>query len=88
MKEDMRTLENVLLAMRRKIDAETEGFKAEPLAQEGETMLRSNPRVQEFRALVKDYVQLVKAYKEIAGDSAKTEVTNLSSLRDRLKVAK
>ena len=51
-------------------------------------MLRSNPRVQEFRALVKDYVQLVKEYKEMAGESAKTEVTNLSSLRDRLKVAK
>lgn len=95
MDDRLKTLEDAIMAMQEKIRQQIPVFKAAPLAQEvtvgtGEEILRQNPIVSEFRALVKDYSQAVKAYKELVADSKSSEdqVSNLNSLRNKIKVAK
>ncbi len=89
--EKVKTLEHAIEAMRKKIEAEAPVFLDEPLAQSvivntGETVLRTNPNVSEFRALVKDYATAIKSYKEIAGNEANDDVDQLANLRERFKV--
>ena len=90
-KEKVKTLEHAIEAMRKKIEAEAPVFLDEPLSQEvrtttGELVLRTNPNVSEFRALVKDYANAIKSYKDIAGDMANDNVDQLANLRERFKV--
>lgn len=91
--EKLHTLEHAILAMRDKIEEQIPIFSNEPLSQEvtvgtGETMLRQNPNVSEFRALIRDYQQAIKAYNELAGNTEQEDVKVLDSLRERFKVAK
>ena len=91
--EKLHTLEHAILAMRDKIEEQIPIFSNEPLSQEvtvgtGETILRQNPNVSEFRALIRDYQQAIKAYNELAGDKGEPEVSALDSIRACLKVAK
>ncbi len=91
--EKLHTLEHAILAMRDKIEEQIPIFSNEPLSQEvtvgtGETMLRQNPNVSEFRALIRDYQQAIKAYNELAGNTGQEDVKVLDSLRERFKVAK
>lgn len=91
--EKLHTLEHAILAMRDKIEEQIPIFSNEPLSQEvtvgtGETMLRQNPNVSEFRALIRDYQQAIKAYNELAGNIGQEDVKVLDSLRERFKVAK
>lgn len=92
-KDKIKTLEKAIFAMQAKIEEQIPVFKGEPLAQKvtvgtGQEMLRQNPAVAEFRALVKDYAQAIRTYKELA-DSEPAEVSSLSDLRAQLfKVAK
>ena len=95
MKQDknLQTLENAILAMREKIEQQIPVFKDEPLAQQvtvgtGEEILRQNPNVSEFRALVKDYGQTIKTYRELTANNNITETQSLDDLRARFKVAK
>ena len=92
-KDKIKTLEKAIVAMQAKIEEQIPVFKGEPLAQKvtvgtGQEMLRQNPAVAEFRALVKDYAQAIRTYKELA-DGEPAEVSSLSDLRAQLfKVAK
>lgn len=91
--EKLHTLEHAILAMREKIEEQIPIFSNEPLSQEvtvgtGETMLRQNPNVSEFRALIRDYQQAIKAYNELTGDKDEPEVRSLDSIRQKFKVVK
>ena len=93
--KQLHTLENAILAMREKIEEQIPNFKEQPLSQEvtvgtGESMLRQNPNVSEFRALVKDYGNALKTYHELSEImGAETEEANsLDSIRAMFKVAK
>lgn len=91
--EKLHTLENAILAMRDKIEEQIPVFRAEQLSQEvtvgtGETVVRQNPNVSEFRALVKDYGQTIKMYRELAGNNVDVECSSLDSIRAMFKVAK
>lgn len=91
--EKLHTLEHAILAMRDKIEEQIPIFSNEPLSQEvtvgtGETILRQNPNVSEFRALIRDYQQAIKAYNELTGDKDEPEISSLDSIRACLKVAK
>ncbi len=94
MDRKIKTLEKAILTVQKKITQQIPVFRNAPLAQEvtvgtGETMLRQNPEVSEFRALVKDYSQLLKAYKELTADSDnKSNVQALEDIRSKFKVAK
>lgn len=79
--------------MRDKIEEQIPVFREEQLSQTvtvgtGESMLRQNPNVSEFRALVKDYGQAIKTYRELAADSTDAETSSLDSIRAMFKVAK
>lgn len=88
------TLANAVLAMQQKIDDEIPMYKEMPLAQQvtvgtGESMLRDNPAVKEFRATVRDYAAALNNLREILDEkAAPAEVTNLDNIRARLRVAK
>lgn len=92
-KDKIKTLEKAIVAMQEKIEEQIPVFKAQPLSQvvtvgTGQEMVRQNPAVAEFRALVKDYAQAIRTYKELS-DGETAEVTSLSDLRSTLfKVAK
>jgi len=91
--QQLHTLENAILAMREKIEDQIPAFKAAALSQEvtvgtGETMLRQNPTVSEFRALVKDYGNVIKTYRELSANGGSAEITSLDSIRSKFKVAK
>ena len=94
MDRKIKTLEKAILTVQKKITQQIPVFRNAPLAQEvtvgtGETMLRQNPEVSEFRALVKDYSQLLKAYKELTADNDnKSNVQALEDIRSKFKVAK
>lgn len=94
MDRKIKTLEKAILTVQKKITQQIPVFRNAPLAQEvtvgtGATMLRQNPEVSEFRALVKDYSQLLKAYKELTADSDnKSNVQALEDIRSKFKVAK
>ncbi len=92
-KDKIKTLEKAIIAMQAKIEESIPEFKAEPLAQRvtvgtGQEMMRQNPAVAEFRALVKDYAQAIRTYKDLM-NSEPAEVSSLDDLRAKLfKVAK
>lgn len=92
-KQKLKTLEKAIGTMREKIEEQIPVMAAASLSQEvtlgsGETVLRSNPEVSEFRALVKDYTAALKAYKEMTGENTEKEKAVLADIRTRFKVAK
>ena len=86
------TLANAVLAMQRKIDEQIPIYQQMPLAQQvtvgtGETMLRQNPAVVEFRATVRDYAATLKSLQEIVENgTSEAPTAALADLRARLKV--
>lgn len=88
------TLANAVFAMQNKIEQQIPDYKDMPLAQQvtvgtGETMLRQNPAVQEFRATVRDYSQsLSNLYDILENHKKPTTVTSLSDMRNKLKAVK
>ena len=91
-KEQAVTLANAVLAMQEKIELEIPEFKNQPLSQTvtvgtGETVMRQNPAVQEFRAIVRDYAQALKNLDEIlANQKVAPEKSAVEDLRSRFKV--
>lgn len=85
------TLAKAVISMQSKIDQQSAEYKTAPLYQSvvvntGETVLRANPMVQEFRATVRDYAQALKNLKEIIEENRSAEnVTSLDAFRKRLK---
>ena len=86
------TLAESLLTLQRKIEKQTPIYETEPLVQEvtvgtGETILRSNPFVQEFRATVREYASTLKAFKELVDAKNKTaESSPLDNLKSRYNI--
>lgn len=80
------TLLKTILVMQDKILKLEKEFKAAPLSIEvemadGRWVERPNPFVQEYRALVKDFSQALKVYKELTGEEAEPASNNLAALR-------
>lgn len=70
------TLANAVITMQDKIEQQIPRYKTEPLDQPvtlgtGETVIRANPYVQEFRATVRDYSNALKNLKEILDEGKK-----------------
>lgn len=88
------TLANAVLAMQEKIEQQIPVYKVMELSQEvtvgtGETMLRQNPAVQEFRATVRDYAAALNNLQDILEENkAPTKVSEMSELRKKFKMAK
>lgn len=88
------SLANAVSAMQSKIEQQTAAYLDEPLAQEvtlgtGQTTLRANPILQEYRATVRDYAQALNNLQSILGQSSESaDIKSLDSLRSKLKVAK
>lgn len=88
------TLANAVVAMQEKIDQQIPIYKQMPLAQQvtvgtGERMLRQNPAVQEFRAMVRDYAQaLVNLQNLVEANEAHENVASLDAFRERLRAVK
>lgn len=85
------TLLRSILVMQEKILKLEKEFKEAPMTAwvemgDGRFVERPNPFVQEYRALVKDFSQAVKIYKELAGDKAEQTVNNLEAIRAKFKV--
>lgn len=86
------TLANAVLTMQEKIEQQIPNYKNEPLAQvvtvgTGETMLRQNPAVQEFRATVRDYAAALNNLKDILAEKkSETSISAVDSLRNKFKV--
>ena len=82
-------------AMRKKVKAIFPTFEQMPVAQavtstQGEEVLKSNPAMQEIRATFRDYCTIVKVQFSLLGDKAPAaaEVSQLDSIRAKLKIAK
>lgn len=86
------TLAQSVLTLQEKIEQQTPIYKEQDLCQEvtlqhGETVLRANPIVQEFRATVKDYSAALKSLKDILEEhKTEEEVSPVDSLRNKFKV--
>lgn len=86
------SLANAVLTMQEKIEQQIPIYKDEPLAQmvtlgSGETTLRPNPIVQEFRATVRDYATALENLEKILDTKAGTKGTSsVENLRNRFKV--
>ncbi len=92
MKDTSDTLRDAILAMQEKlIDSRADFIIADlsidVMKSDGNEVVRGNPLVQEYRALVKDFCSALKAYKELRG-SESDEVSSLDSIRSRFRVAK
>lgn len=93
-KEQAVTLANAVSAMQEKIEQQIPIYAETDLAQEvtvgtGETMLRQNPIVQEFRATVKDYSTALNNLQDILSENkSPTSVSDMSELRKKFKIAK
>lgn len=69
-KPEVLTLAKAVQAMEEKLEQQAPIYKDAPLAQSvtvgtGETVVRANPFVQEYRALIRDYTQALKTLQEI-----------------------
>lgn len=93
-KEQAVTLANAVSAMQKKIEQQIPIYANSDLAQEvtvgtGETMLRQNPVMQEFRATVKDYSTALNNLQDILSENkSPTSVSDMSELRKKFKIAK
>lgn len=94
-KSQAMTLARAVLAMQDKIEEQIPVYKDLELAQsltttQGETALKNNPAMQEFRATVRDYASALKDLNTLIEEHPAEQTTNasvLSILRDQLKVA-
>ena len=88
------TLAGAVLAMQNKIEQQIPIYEQMPLAQQvtvgtGEKMLRQNPATQEFRATVRDYAAALNNLQDILSDNkAPTQISDMSELRKKFKMAK
>jgi hypothetical protein len=91
--QNIETLKQAIDELRDKILEHADEFKTASLTQEvtlgsGETVIRSNPIIGEYRGLVKDYYQALKAYTELTGKQKSDEPAQLADIRARFKIAK
>lgn len=88
------TLTKAVTAMQAKIEQQIPVYEDEPLSQQvkvgtGETIIRANPTVQEFRATVRDYAAALNNLKMLLAENQESKgITSLDDMRSRIKVAK
>lgn len=88
------TLADSIYALQKKIQQQIPVFKDEELSiatmkGDGSEVVRANPKVSEFRALVRDYSNALKALEDILEDhSLPAETTSLDQFRSGLRIAK
>lgn len=88
------TLLKTILSMQKKLEDNEQLFLEAPLSVEvemgdGRWVIRANPDVQEYRAMVRDFAAALKAYKDIVGEkNTPAEISSLDSIRSKFKVAK
>lgn len=92
-KQAPETLQQAIVSMQRKIKKNRTEFQKAPLTIEvelgdGRVIVRANPFVQEYRALVKDFASTMKIHNEITGMKGGKESSQLDDLRSKFKVAK
>ena len=92
-KKSPETLMKAILSLQKKLADNEELFLAAPLSIEvqmndGRLVPRSNPDVQEYRAMVRDFAAALKTYKELTGDQDTPEVSSLDNIRARFRIAK
>ena len=86
------TLAQSILTLQKKIEQQSATYETEPFVQlvtvgTGETIMRSNPFVQEFRATVREYASTLKAFKELVDAKNKTaESSPLDNLKSRYNI--
>lgn len=86
------TLANTVLTLQAKIEQQTPTYKTEPLTIEvtlgsGETVKRSNPFVQEYRATVRDYATALNNLQDVLNiKGTASEGSPIEALRSRFKV--
>lgn len=86
------TLAQSILTLQKKIEQQSPTYETEPFVQlvtvgTGETIMRSNPFVQEFRATVREYASTLKAFKELVDAKNKTaESSPLDNLKSRYNI--
>ena len=86
------TLAESVLTLQNKIIQQTPAYEKAPLFQEvtvntGETVLRANPLVQEFRATVRDYDQALKSLNELLiAQKGTAEESPLDALKNKFKI--
>lgn len=92
-KKSPETLMKAILSLQKKLADNEELFLAAPLSIEvqmndGRCVPRSNPDVQEYRAMVRDFAAALKTYKELTGEQDTPEVSSLDNIRARFRIAK
>lgn len=93
-KSQLQTLANALVAMQDKIEQQITFFKSMPLSQEvetniGGTVLKANPEIQEFRAIVRDYTANLSAFQKMVSENTQpTQISEMAELRKKFKIAK
>lgn len=94
MRDQAVTVCKIEKAMRKKVKEQIPVFEKLPAAQtmtttRGEKVLKNNPAMQEIRAMFRDYCTIVKVQQDIiANRTAPVQVASISSLRQKLKIAK
>lgn len=93
MNENLDALKQAILAMREKILKHEADYRAAPMSieaemRDGRYIMRANPFVQEYRALVRDYEVALKAYRDLTNNEQEAEINSLDDIRARFKVAK
>lgn len=92
-KAQVKTLVNAVIAMQDKIEQQISYFKDMPLSQEvetntGDTVLKQNPEIQEFRAMVRDYAAHLSTLQKMMSDNKPTQISEMAELRKKFKIAK
>lgn len=90
-KQTQETLRSAILAMQEVLIKNEDDFLTAPLSIEvemgdGRYIERTNPVVQEYRALVRDYSSALKSYKELTSGQEDPEIDQLGNLRAKFKV--
>ena len=94
MREQVVTVCKIEKAMRAKVKELIPIYKELPAAQtvtssQGEQIIKGNPAMQEIRATFRDYCTIAKVQQDfLANRAAPVEVTSISALRNKLKIAK
>lgn len=88
LRPQVETLAEAVIALQDKIIQQTPRYKEEPISQEvilqsGEVVIRQNPFVVEYRAIVKDYTNTLSQLQTIIGEN-KTPAT-ISALENMRK---
>lgn len=93
MKDQVVTICKIEKAMRKKVKEQIPIFEELEASQtvtntQGEKVLKSNPAVQEIRAMFRDYCSIVKVQQDIlANKAAPVEIKSINDLRNKIKIA-